>query len=295
MAAGYAGHAITNEGGNKMRFLRKFFNSVNKKNISLGPLNSVERVAVSNLNPLIYQAVINEKKGEKSSSVILNDKHTMELLTKLSIFDLEFLCKSVKASIRGVKYEERKAITQAFKHYRRAFNLNPYNDVAIVNYGVLSAEQGNLRDGISYLERALKINPDNERARMSLATMKSEAELLQTRNNTIQQNSKKNLFDLLLSQVKPERHDKVKTHFKGFGDDEILAIYSGSYCDSVISEISKYAQERKSTIRVMVGKYKERGFIVYLRGSFLKKDNDFFLKKLNSCKQENDEVLMSQA
>ena len=167
--------------------------------------------------------------------------------------------------------------------------------MAIVNYGVLSAEQGNLRDGISYLERALKINPDNERARMSLATMKSEAELLQTRNNTIQQNSKKNLFDLLLSQVKPERHDKVKTHFKGFGDDEILAIYSGSYCDSVISEISKYAQERKSTIRVMVGKYKERGFIVYLRGSFLKKDNDFFLKKLNSCKQENDEVLMSQA
>ena len=133
-------------------------------------LSPDERVRVSNLNPLIYHTIISEKKGEPAPAIIMEDETALTLLRKLSVEELEQLSASVKAAQEG----DRAADSMAASCYKKALEINPYNDIALMSYGCALANQGNLREGIKWVEKAVKVNPNNERAKRNLQGMKRD-------------------------------------------------------------------------------------------------------------------------
>ncbi|MBN1808906.1 MAG: tetratricopeptide repeat protein [Planctomycetes bacterium] len=140
----------------------------------LGALKKNLRPAVSNLNPLIYRTIIREKTGKDAPALLSTDGTDFDLPRKLSVDELSTLARSVEAGQRGDQATSGGDLGEAAKHYREAFTLNPYNDLALMSYGVALAQLGDLRKGIRWVEKALRVNPGNERARNNLAAMKNE-------------------------------------------------------------------------------------------------------------------------
>ena len=137
----------------------------------LGGLSSEERVHVSNLNPLIYHAIIKEKKGEQAPAIVMQDEAAVSLLRRLRVDELEQLSASVEAGQEGDAAASSN-MSRAAACYKKAVDINPYNDLALMSYGCALANQGNLREGVKWVEKAVKVNPKNDRARRNLQGMK---------------------------------------------------------------------------------------------------------------------------
>ncbi len=178
----------------------------------LAPLTMQERVAVCDLPPLVYRVVIEFKKtgkfpgGEVRRGVLelredardltgLNEVYLnpsrggmgtptsgslvdptfgslIELLKKLPIRDLETLIKCVALGEEATLLAQSKPRVAAIL-YQQAVDLNPYDDVSRMSYGCLLGMQGNLREGIDWIEKSLKLNPGNQRAQNNLQGMKA--------------------------------------------------------------------------------------------------------------------------
>ena len=151
-----------------MNILKKLFSK--SKSTFLSSLKLEERVAISNLNPLVYSCIIMEKNGECTTNIIIDDESLLESLRKLSVNELEILNQSVQLSKKG---DNESNLLEQIQLYRKACELNPYNDLALMSYGCGLANQGNLREGIKWVGKAVKINPKNDRARRNLQGMKS--------------------------------------------------------------------------------------------------------------------------
>jgi tetratricopeptide (TPR) repeat protein len=168
----------------------------------LAPLAMQEKLTVSDISPLVYQVAIEFKKtgkllgGEVKGGVIVlrgdakelagldqvypnvnrggvgaaTFGSLLELLKKLPIADLERLMKCVDLCFEATLLAQSKP-WEAAKLYQQAVELNPYDDVSRMSYGCLLGMQGNLREGIEWLEKSLKLNPGNERAKNNLEAM----------------------------------------------------------------------------------------------------------------------------
>ena len=167
-----------------MRFWTKIFGGSNSpskgiKNESrtnfLSVLSDDEKASISNLNPLMYQEMIKEKQGEKIKVATLPGDNTATLLTKLNIEELQILSQSVQFAIQADSVSDQEAL----RLYKKAFELNPYNDLALMSYGCLLASQGNLREGIRWVEKAVATNPKSERTRRNLEGMRADLKRLQ--------------------------------------------------------------------------------------------------------------------
>lgn len=137
----------------------------------LGGLSSAERVRVSGLNPILYHAVIKEKKGEEAPDIIMEDQTALSLIRRLRIDELEQLLASVEAAQEGDRAASSN-MSRAATCYKKAADINPYNDTALMSYGCALANQGNLREGVKWVEKAVKVNPANERAKRNLQGIK---------------------------------------------------------------------------------------------------------------------------
>ena len=127
------------------------------------------------MNPITYKVVIKEKMGEDAPTVISGPGTVdINLLKKLTVEELESLCESAECGQKADSFADRGDLVNAAKCYREAFELNPYNDLALLSYGVALAQQGNLREGIKWVQKALDVNPDSERIRNNLSAMKAE-------------------------------------------------------------------------------------------------------------------------
>jgi tetratricopeptide (TPR) repeat protein len=144
----------------------------------LSQLSQEQRSAVSNHDPGFYEMIMAAKVGGYTDLNFINvgTSSNMEiagkLLWELSDAELKRLAESVRYTIRAdaaVQSDQE----EAARLYRKAFELNPYDDIPIMSYGVLLAQQGDLREGIKWLERAVEVNPKSERARQNLKTVKS--------------------------------------------------------------------------------------------------------------------------
>jgi tetratricopeptide (TPR) repeat protein len=140
----------------------------------LAVLGAKGKCAVSNLNPFLYQVIIKEKKGDEAPAIVSLDETDLNLVRKLPIGDIEILCQSVREAQQGDAAASRGDMPTAARQYRKAFELNPYNDLTLMSYGVVLARQGNLREGIQWVEKAVRVNPDNERAKRNLKGMKAD-------------------------------------------------------------------------------------------------------------------------
>jgi tetratricopeptide (TPR) repeat protein len=176
----------------------------------LAPLTMEEKVAVSDLSALLYQVVIEFKRtgqlpsGEIKGGVIILGGDTksfaglnqvypnanrgginaptsgsitnpsygflIDLLNKLSIDDLKRLVSCVDFCTKATLLAESEPAESA-KFYQQAMQLNPYDDISPMSYGCLLGMRGNLREGIAWLEKSLKINPVNQRTNENLRAM----------------------------------------------------------------------------------------------------------------------------
>jgi hypothetical protein len=102
------------------------------------------------------------------------------------------------------------------------------------------------------------------------------------------------LFDMLLAGSEPERRDNIKKHFEGLGNDEILAIYHGPYCEPVIDKINNFATSKSGTIRVVGQADRSGGWVYYVRGIFDEHHAQFLLKELHSCVRGKDAVYVTK-
>ena len=137
----------------------------------LGSLSSEDRIRVNNFNPILYQSIIKEKKGEQAPAIVMEDEADLVLLRRLRVDELERLLASVEAGLEG----ERAAtsdMSRAAGFFKKAADINPYNDLALMSYGCALANQGKLREGVKWVEKAVKVNPRNERAKRNLQGMK---------------------------------------------------------------------------------------------------------------------------
>ncbi|HEV2991852.1 MAG TPA: tetratricopeptide repeat protein [Candidatus Angelobacter sp.] len=144
----------------------------------LAGLSKEERLAVSNLEPHFYESILTARRAGYSQFDFVNldpsgnFKLAGELLSAMDIADVERLAESVNFTIRGDE-AAKLDIEEAGKFYRKAFELNPYDEIPIMSYGVVLFQQGYVREGVEWVEKALAANPASPRVRRNLEGMKS--------------------------------------------------------------------------------------------------------------------------
>jgi tetratricopeptide (TPR) repeat protein len=148
-----------------------FFKQTGKDDGFLSPLSATEKSKVVNLGIMVYQSIIMEKEGQ-AVDIIGVEKEELDLLRKLPVEDIRRLSQSATLVIKA---DEKTGtdMREAAEGYKKAFEANPYNDLALMSYGCAIANGGNLREGIKYVEKAVNVNPDNERAQRNLRGMRA--------------------------------------------------------------------------------------------------------------------------
>lgn len=122
---------------------------------------------------MICEAIIKEKKGEDAPDVVTDDPRLVETVGKLSVSELETLAEAVRLCRRADQLPNPNS-QEAANLMLKATKLNPYFDIAFMSYGCTIASLGRLREGITWVEKAVALNPKNERARRNLQGMKAD-------------------------------------------------------------------------------------------------------------------------
>ena len=137
----------------------------------LARLSTDEKRAVSNLNPLIYQVVLEYKKTGTIPAIVGFAARTVELLKGLPVGDLERLARCGQLGAAAERAADTDPVA-ALRLYREAAGFNPYDATVLMSYGCLLGMQGDLRQGIAWVERALEVDPGHEQARKNLRAMR---------------------------------------------------------------------------------------------------------------------------
>ncbi len=137
----------------------------------LSALSRKDRARVSNVNPLILEFILKEKNGEDAPAMV-GDEAMFASLRKLSVGEIDKLKESVEYGQKG-DAAAGSSMGQAASMYKKAIEANPYNSLALLSYGVAVANLWDLREGIKWVEKALQIDPQNERIRNNLKGMKA--------------------------------------------------------------------------------------------------------------------------
>ena len=141
----------------------------------LSGLSLAEKVGVSNLNPLIYNVIIQEKRGEAAPDLMLpSGEACLSVLRRLTLGDLQELRSSVQAGLEGETAAKSGDMDQAARCYERAITINPHSDMALMSYGCVLASLGQLQKGVRWVEEAVRINPANEQAARNLRAIRRD-------------------------------------------------------------------------------------------------------------------------
>jgi tetratricopeptide (TPR) repeat protein len=143
--------------------------------MKLSELTVDERGQLSDINLILCQIVIMEKEGKEMPQMdIYGAETSLEILKKLDLSELKLVEESIRYIVKG---DQCRDDNEATEYYRKAFEVNPYNDIAIKSYGCLLAMQGRLAEGIQWVRKAIEVNPNNKRARSDLAAMEEDLKI----------------------------------------------------------------------------------------------------------------------
>ncbi len=145
------------------------------KDLCMADLSVDERSQVNSSPPSLVRFAILEREGGRefvASDLTGRDlTGTADLLRKLDLSEL----KKIEQSIHfGLKGDQSQSDHESAEWYKKAFEINPYDDVAIMSYGVCLAVMGQLDEGIKHVRKATQVNPNNKRARANLAQMEAD-------------------------------------------------------------------------------------------------------------------------
>jgi tetratricopeptide (TPR) repeat protein len=125
----------------------------------------------------MYEAVMAAKKGPYSRVEFITPGSSAPfdeagpLLAKLNEADLQRLAESARNNIRADAAVDVD-VEEAARLYRKAAELNPYDDIALMSYAILLTRQGKIREALPWAERAAQVNPKSERTRRNLEGMR---------------------------------------------------------------------------------------------------------------------------
>ena len=139
--------------------------------IRIADLPVHERSHLSAVTPVMCAFAIREKEGADDLTFTEVGTNHLQILRKLDIEELKTLQKSIEFVIKG---DECQNEVQAAEFYRKAFEINPFDDIALMSYGSLIAGQGKLVEGIRWVKKAIEVNPTNARAIANLRAMEQD-------------------------------------------------------------------------------------------------------------------------
>ena len=123
----------------------------------LSLLTDEEKVEISTFPPVFYR-IISKKKTEPKVLTATDNKNAV--LARLTIAELEQLALSAEAEIEGDDLLGSND-SEARASYKKATEINPYNDRALMKYAFSLANKGNFREGMKWAEKAIQLNPKN--------------------------------------------------------------------------------------------------------------------------------------
>lgn len=115
------------------------------------------------------QAVLDLMAEIKSKGGLVFDTSTGE---EMSCSNIELQQKARKFEKIGDAHYARDDYPKALEAYKKALDIYP-DEVLYMNIGNAYCAMGQFEVGIPYLENSLEINPDYERAKKNLATVKA--------------------------------------------------------------------------------------------------------------------------
>jgi tetratricopeptide (TPR) repeat protein len=91
---------------------------------------------------------------------------------EITVQDVEWAEKVMAIAEQASAASQRNDYAKAIQFYKQALEQAPECDLYLMSIGACYANLGKPREGLPYLERAAKINPNNARIQKNLAGMK---------------------------------------------------------------------------------------------------------------------------
>ena len=90
----------------------------------------------------------------------------------ITVQDIEWAEKVMTIAEQAAAASQRDDYAKAIQFYKQALEQAPECDLYLMSIGACYANMGKPREGLPYLERAAKINPNNARIQRNLAGMR---------------------------------------------------------------------------------------------------------------------------
>lgn len=102
----------------------------------------------------------------------LDEKQTQEVLEKATVEEIQNVIDMFKLSEAGDGFAQSGKFDQAIAKYEEAIDIAPFDPITMMSLGVCYAESGKGRKAVEVLEKALKLDPGNDRIRGNLSAIK---------------------------------------------------------------------------------------------------------------------------
>lgn len=90
----------------------------------------------------------------------------------ITVQDIEWAEKVMDIAEQAAAASQRDDYAKAIQFYKQALQQAPECDLYLMSIGCCFANMGKPREGLSYLERAAKVNPNNARIQSNLVGMR---------------------------------------------------------------------------------------------------------------------------
>ena len=110
-----------------------------------------------------------EKKRRDGKLKVVDLSGAQPLAKRLSDRELDTLIEIRKLMSNADSTTGSKAIAL----YKKVLKLAPWDEICLMSIGVEYAEAGNFKEGIQWLQKAMAMNPNNERVRKNLEAVKA--------------------------------------------------------------------------------------------------------------------------
>lgn len=133
-------------------------------------LSPGERLRALDFSEFYWQSVLDARRG---SGVHVDNDPSTAFVPKLSDGEITQAIALCRLNARAVAVAESGNWREAVRLYQQICAIAPFDPIAWMSLGVQYAQGGDGRSGVKYLEKALQIDPGNQRVRENLRAVKA--------------------------------------------------------------------------------------------------------------------------
>lgn len=151
-----------------------FNNKTGSTTKAFSKLTIEEKRKILNQRPSILKQLWEQiKKGEETAIIDSTGGPSYNvILKKLSNEEFQLLIQGLEACADGDRYSSSKPLA-AIEKYKVAVEILYWDEIAMMSLGCVYYNIGRNHEGLKWLEKAFKLNPNNERVKRNLEAVKS--------------------------------------------------------------------------------------------------------------------------